>query len=125
MRVLVAESDLDLRIRLCFWLEQIESAELAGLARNRAELLPAMRVSNADVIVVNFDLVAVGFEDVLAALQALRPVPKTIVIGWQQELGVTLRNRGVDAFIYGPDLPDALCETMGNIFTINLTPCRA
>ncbi len=108
MRVLIAESDLEQRICLSIWLAEIGSSELAGLARSRKELLPAIRVSNADVIVASWDLLASDFDALLKEFHALQPIPKIIIVSWQTELDDMLHNQGVDAVIQVSELPDAM-----------------
>lgn len=108
MRVLIAESDLEQRICLSIWLAKVGSSELAGLARSRKELLPAIRVSNADIIVASWDLLASDFDALLKEFRALQPVPKIIIVSWQTELDEMLLNRGVDAVIQLSELPQAL-----------------
>lgn len=117
MRVLVAESDSAQRVCLSVWLAELNAVELAGLARNHAELLPALRVSKAHVLVVAWELLAAVYQEVLRELDTLQPRPRVLVISTEQPTeGLPQQANGI-RFIARAELPEALHHTLTEIHT--------
>lgn len=117
MRVLVAESDSAQRVFLSVWLAEMSAVELAGLARNHAELLPALHVSKADVLVVAWELLATAYQDVLQELDTLQPRPYMIVIVTGQPMQTPPQLMRGMRFIARAGLPEALRQTLAEIHT--------
>jgi DNA-binding NarL/FixJ family response regulator len=112
MHVLVAESDANLRAALCVWVGHIENAELAGVARSGRELLQALRISSADLALIDWSLLAGQAVQVFAEARLLTPAPRMIVLSAQPEVAQEALALGADALIDTRRLPAALLEVL-------------
>lgn len=112
MLVLVAEPDANLRAALCVWVGHVMGAGLAGVARNSRELLPALRTSQATLVLLDWELLAGQVERVLAEARYLEPAPRIVVLAVQPELIPVASTLGVDAVVDKGQLPDALFDVV-------------
>jgi DNA-binding NarL/FixJ family response regulator len=113
MRVIVAAQDAKLRAALCVWLGHMAGMELSGVARNSRELLPTLRIGEADLLILDWDLLAGKDEILLAQAQRLEPPPRIIIVCWQPELACDAAEFGIAAVVDKAQLPDSLFQVLG------------
>lgn len=113
MQVVVAAQDAKLRTALCVWVGHMEGLELSGVARNASELLPALRIGEADLAILDWDLLAGQDVTLIAEAQNLDSPPRVIVLCWQSDLASNAAELGIDSLVDKSKLPDSLFEILG------------
>lgn len=113
MQVVVAAQNPRLRTALCVWLGHLEGTELAGVARNGSELLPALQIAEADLVILDWDLLGVQDATLLDQVQRLEPPPRIIIVCWQSEQACDAAELGIYAVLDKARLPDSLFEILG------------
>lgn len=112
MQVLVAEPEAALRAALCVWMGHLQGGKLAGVARNNREILPALRTSQADLALLDWDLIMGQAAQVVAEARHLSPVPLLIVLSARPETAQEAARCGIDLFLDKRMLPGALYELL-------------
>lgn len=113
MQVVVAVQDQRLRTALCVWLGHQEGTELAGVARKGSELLPALQIAEANVLILDWDLLAGRDAILLDQVKRLESPPRIIVVCWQSEQACDAAELGIDLVADKARLPQSLSEILG------------
>ena len=108
MRIFLADSDRDERLALQFLLDHEPGLEIVGIAIRSEDLAAQVRASQADVLLLDWNLAiqpaAICFSD----LRSTDPELKVVVFHIHPEVKHEAENAGADVFISKDMPPDEL-----------------
>jgi len=115
MLIFVAESDQNLRLGLQMLLHQEPGLHVSGIAIQADGLLLQVEASQADVLLLDWQLPGVSMVDLLADIRELDSPPKIVVLSVNPEVKETALAAGADAFISKNGPPDELLEVVRSL----------
>ena len=114
MRVLLADDEVRVRYALRVLLRQQPGVELAGEAVRAGDLLDALAVVRADVVLLDWELPGSGGPQLMAAMQSICPRVAVIALSGRPEVRREVLAAGADAFVCKSDPPDRLLSALEN-----------
>ncbi len=112
MRVLLADNRQEVRSALRLRLEEEPDIIIVGEVTKAGEILEQARVTCADVVMIDCELVGPKAKEIVPALHALCPQMLIIALCSRPEMKQAALDAGVDAFISKWDPPESLLTTI-------------
>jgi DNA-binding NarL/FixJ family response regulator len=114
-RIFIACADERLRIALLLHLENVPGMAVVGFTDRLKSLLPQLEASQADVLLLEWQLTPQAMIDLLAKIQTLPQSPKIVYFSGDLEDEQQIRAAGVDYVILKNAPPDELLPILNQI----------
>ena len=114
-RIFIACADERLRIALLLHLENVPGIALVGFTDRLKSLLPQLEASQADVLLLEWQLTPQAMIDLLAKIHSLPQSPKVVYFSGGLEEEQQIRGAGIDYVILKNAPPDELLPILNQI----------
>ena len=114
-RIFIACADERLRIALLLHLENVPGIAVVGITDRLKSLLPQLEASQADVLLLEWQLTPQAMIDLLAKIHTLPQSPKVVYFSGDLEEEQQIRAAGVDYVILKNAPPDELLPILNQI----------
>jgi DNA-binding NarL/FixJ family response regulator len=115
LRVLVAETNLNIRAALCLVLERMPRFHVVGQSQDVGELLRDAAALYPDVVIVDLELRGLQVEEHLGTLRRESPSALTIALSTREEQRASALLAGVTAFVRKSESPRKLLQTLNEV----------
>ena len=112
MLIFIAASNEDLRVGLQMYLQNEAGMHVVGIAVQAKGLLRQLEATEANVLILDWNLPGESMPDLLADIQQLQFPPKIVVLAAKPELEGAVLDAGADAFFDKGYAPGALLEVL-------------
>jgi len=112
MLIFVAVPNEDLRIGLQMYLQGEAGMRVTGIAIRAEGLLTQVEASQADVLILDWQLPGASMPELLKEFSALQSPPKIVVLATKPEIEDIALEAGADAFVGKSHSPDSLLEAL-------------
>jgi DNA-binding NarL/FixJ family response regulator len=112
MRIILADHHPQALWALKTTLQEKSKFEVAGEAKNAADLLALVTADPPNLALIDWELPGMPIEELITELHGWKSKLVVIVMGSQPEYGRLMLKAGADAFISKGDQPDWLLETL-------------
>jgi DNA-binding NarL/FixJ family response regulator len=116
-RIFIACDDERLRIALLLFLEEKPNTNVIGFTDRLESLLPQLDASQADVLLLEWQLTATGLTDLLSRIRSLPHPPKVIYLVRCLEEEEMVQGLGADYVMIMNSPPDKLLSIIDQINT--------
>lgn len=106
MKILLADDQSRVRFALRVLLEQQDGWKVVGEVAEARELLERVRITQPDLVVVDWDLPGLDSVELLKELREICPTLRIAVLSEQQELQRAVLEAGADAFASKANPPE-------------------
>ena len=117
MRFLLADPVASTRFALCTLLEQQPGWRVVGEVSSAEHILGQIKVCNADVLLLDWNLPGLIREEFIPSLKEDYPTLAIILMSGRPELKKQACSVGADAFVSKTEPPDKLLATITRIST--------
>jgi DNA-binding NarL/FixJ family response regulator len=114
-RIFIACADERLRIALLLHLENVPGIAVVGITDRLQSLFPQLEASQADVLLLEWQLTPQAMIDLLAKIHTLPQSPKVVYFSGDLEEEQQIRAAGVDYVILKNAPPDELLPILNQI----------
>jgi DNA-binding NarL/FixJ family response regulator len=114
-RIFIACADERLRIALLLHLENVPGIAVVGFTDRLKSLFPQLEASQADVLLLEWQLTPQAMIDLLAKIHTLPQSPKVVYFSGDLEEEQQIRAAGVDYVILKNAPPDELLPILNQI----------
>jgi DNA-binding NarL/FixJ family response regulator len=115
MLIFVAEPNEDLRVGLQMYLQNEVDMRVVGMSVQAKGLVVQLEASEADVLVLDWNLPGASMPNLLADIRRLESPPKTIVLAVRPEVEEEALDAGADSFVCKDRPPDELWEVIRSL----------
>jgi DNA-binding NarL/FixJ family response regulator len=115
MRFLLADGGAPTRFALCALLEQHPGWKVVGEVSSGDHLLEKVEAVRPDVLLIDWNLLAVKSEDCIPMLKESYPNLVIIVMSGRPELKMKACSKGADAFVSKTESPDKLLDAISSL----------
>ena len=112
MRILLADEGEMTRFALAALLEQRSGWVVVGEVATAGKLLPKIKTSNPDLILLNWNLPGLMVEDMIATISANCPGISVIILSGRPEMRSRAISAGATGFVSKVDPPNRLLEAI-------------
>lgn len=112
MRVFIAEEDQDVRVGLQMLLNRQPGLQVVGIATRSDSLVGQVGAAQADIVLLDWELVTAAPEDYIKNLHSLSSQPSIIVLHVRPETRDAAIAAGADDFSSKDQPPDQLLECL-------------
>lgn len=122
MLIYIAESDQNLRLGWQMLLHQEPGMHVVGLAVRGEGLVDQLSATQADILILDWQLSGRPMNGLLSELQGLQSPPKVVVFSVHADDQEDVMGAGADAFICKNNPPDELLTTLNGIMYGEVNP---
>ena len=115
MRIYVADVNKDVRLGLQMLLHQEAGVQVVGTAAQASGLLVQVEASQADVLLLDWQLPGASMTELISDLRALKPPPKIVILSVKPEIEAPALSAGADAFVSKSAPPEELLEVVRSL----------
>ena len=115
MRIFIAEADQDVRVGLQMLLDRQPGLQVVGIATRSDGLVGQVGAAQADVVLLDWDLIASNQKYFIRNLHSLSSKPSIIVLHVRPETRDAAIAAGADDFSSKDQPPDQLCMIFQNL----------
>jgi DNA-binding NarL/FixJ family response regulator len=115
MLIFVAEPNEDLRVGLQMYLQNEVDMRVVGMSVQAKGLVVQLEASEADVLVLDWNLPGASMPNLLADIRRLESPPKTIVLAVRPEVEEEALDAGADSFVCKDRPPDELWKVIRSL----------
>ena len=119
MRILLAIKRSDLRLGMEMLLSEQTGFNVVGSITDTSSLLPLVKTTHPDIVVVEWDLPGGFLSDVLGSIQVTASRPAIIVMDKDAQTKQPAFAAGADAFVHKGDSPEELLNTIQRAYARN------
>ena len=116
MRIFIADDQSSVRSALCCLLEQEPGLVVVGQVSRWRDLSRRVRSSNADLLLLDWELPGLVAADLARLLQ---PLAKVIVLSSRPESRQAALSAGADAFVSKSDAPECVLEAIHSVMRVS------
>lgn len=117
-RIVVADSDANVRSALGLLLEQEPGARVVGETADADHILPCVVQNQADLALIDWDMLEQNAMRLLTSLRASRPEIIVVALSVQPEARSRAINAGIDAFVCKAESPSTVLSTLRPFITV-------
>ncbi len=115
MRLYIADMNKNVRLGLQMVLHQEAGVQVVGTAAQAEGLLAQVEASQADVLLLDWQLPGASMTELISDLRALNPPPKIVVLSVRSEIEAPALSAGADAFVSKSAPPEELLEVVRSL----------
>jgi DNA-binding NarL/FixJ family response regulator len=115
MRILVADSQSNVRFALRVLLGQQPELEIVGEAVDAGALMSQTKTARPDLVLLHWRLQGLAAAELLAALRRICPSLRVVVLSAQPEARAAALAAGADDFVSKMDPPDRLLAAIQSV----------